>query len=281
MTDPAASDPASHQGRWSHRDIPANAAAVPPSQGSPAPAAPRPGGFRAVLAVLTTPLITAGLAAVLLVLSVVAFAVKWLTADFSMPLGPQTLSLSSTVNGFGMQKLSGDLGSDSALSGQYLAFALVTLVLLAVGAVLVLLVPRLRKIGALVVAVGGAVEFVYGLLIAVGVLGMDKSDVLGDDLDSLRSLSPQLAQQMEDAFSFGTSAGPWIAIVVGVLAVALGVLFLIGAPGPLLPPAAVRPVQPGQPGQPGNPGQPFPGGAAPQFPQPDSGEGRWSGDRPQ
>jgi hypothetical protein len=94
-----------------------------------------------VLAVLTTPLITAGLAAVLLVLSVVAFAVKWLTADFSMPLGPQTLSLSSTVNGFGMQKLSGDLGSDSALSGQYLAFALVTLVLLAVGAVLVLLVP--------------------------------------------------------------------------------------------------------------------------------------------
>jgi hypothetical protein len=83
---------------------------------------------------------------------------------------------------------------------------------------------------------------------------------------------------MEDAFSFGTSAGPWIASVVGVLAVALGVLFLIGAPGPLLPPAAVRPVQPGQPGQ---PGQPFPGGAAPQFPQPDSGEGRWSGDRPQ
>lgn len=295
MTDPAPSEPTPpeatpDEGRWSHRSVP-DASAVPPAAGpdvAPGQNARAPqlrrGGPGAVVDVLTTPLITAGVAAVLLVLTVVAFAVKWLTADFSLSLAGQTLSLSSSTNGFGMQKVTGDLGSDSATAGEYLAFAIVTLVLIVVGAVLVLLAPRLRKIGAVVIALGGAVELVYGVLIAAGVIGMDKEDVLGDDLDTLRTLSPELAQQFEDAFSFGTGAGPWIAVVVGALAILLGVLFVVKAPGPLVPAKqtgagqAAQPFAPGQPGQQNRSGQP---GAAPQFPAPEPGAGRWSGDRQQ
>jgi hypothetical protein len=275
MTRPTPSEPTPNQGRWSNQSIPDNGgfpAATPsgePESAVPARAGGK-GGAGAVLDVLTTPLITTGLAAVLLVVSVIAFAVKWVTTGFSLSLAGQSLSLSATVNGFGMQKVSGDLGSDSALEGDYLAFAIVTLVLIVVGAVLVLAVPRVRKIGAIVLVLGGVVEVVYGVLIAAGVLGQDKEDVLGDDLDTLRSLSPELAKQFEDAFSFGTGAGPWIAIVAGVLVVALGVLYIVRAPGPVVPKRVTAPRQPAAP-------QDVPAGEPQQqFRQPEPGEGRWS-----
>lgn len=202
------------------------------------------GRLPAGLTGLLQPLYVGAAGAVLLVLTVISFLLTW--GKGTMEAGGQKVTVSQ--NGFGRVSAEGE-GETRVL---FVLITLLILVLVAVGAVLVV-VTGLRKLGALLIVAGGAFEVLYGLVGFISKVGAGGGFGQSgfDDLVELAGVD------YTTSFGFGAV----LAFLLGVLTVALGALYLLSVPGPVIPRniAASFPgtqAQPGQPGQQGAPAQP-------------------------
>lgn len=195
------------QGRW-------------PAQDSQAPQSPwaqqgqAQGQWTAALSGLLTPLTAAAATGALLLLTVLSYALSWkkATAD----------DTDFFVNGFGIQKVTEDGESGRGLATALFFVALIV-VLLLVAAVVIAALTKYPKFAALLVTVAGGLSVIYVLISFLSDFGMDRS-VMGIEMES-----------KEDYLDFGFRFGLFLALLVSLLTLALGVLYLFAATGRLLP----------------------------------------------
>ena len=185
-------------------------AAFPPAQG--------PGGARrnplAAVNRLLTPLIVGGASVVLLVLTVLTYALRWkkATQDGSTMI----------VDGFGIQKMSAEGDNMHSMATVFYLLGMVVILLLLAPAVLAL-TTAYQKIAALCLVVAGGVGVIYTVISLFSDLGMDTSFMGMEAGDS------------GDPIDWGLSYGIFLALVVSLVTLALGVLYFLAAQGPLVP----------------------------------------------
>lgn len=209
-----------------------------------------------------SPLLVPAAALVLLVAAVVGLLLTWVEITMDVTVLGQRIHFSSTANGFGLSTLTEDYtgASETTVSGKYLFFAVVAMVLLVTGGLL----ATVRTLSAVAVAVpfilSGAVFMLSGV---IGLVSDDRSGVrdgaVGAAGPNPTAARQQLITDMLDGTEVSKGPGQYIGLVVGVLVVALGLLCLARSRSRDVPQAPVPWTHPGYPGQYGrqpSPGQP-------------------------
>jgi hypothetical protein len=173
---------------------------------------------------LLRPLYVAVATVALVLLTAAVYLMTWASGSGTVSDMPY---ISASVNGFG-RAVSQGAESHSSFRFVHLLVALLVLVLLVVGAALIAATDA-QRLGALVVCAAGTVGVLKGLVAVItgmgrkdgfGIIGTDRFDSYFWHIDYTSSLG----------------AGPFLAVLLGLVAVVVGLLYLgFGARGPLVP----------------------------------------------
>lgn len=211
--------PPQQPGRWSGLPVQAPTGPSSPSV-PPATHSGQPG----VTTGMFTPVTVGAAAGVLLLLTVLSYSLNWKKAV-------EDDGGSALVNGFGIQKIFSDGESARSLATPWFFLSLVVVLLVAAAAVLAL-TSVYRRIAALCLTVAGGVGLLYGLLSLVTDFGMDEN-FMGLTMNAAAGDTP---------LDFGVRFGLIFAVLVSLATLAVGLLYLLSGPGPLLPAATRAPV---------------------------------------
>lgn len=222
--------------------------AAPQTSVSTAPAASLSGPLN--------PYVVSGAAAVLFVISLIALFLTWVKVTITMTIEDFSMRVEGTMNGFGMMKLTENVGntSDSETVSRYLVLGILALLCLLGGIACVLVRQLPRFIGPLLFIISGV------LFLVSAVIGLVSDEVAGVEEGATGGGAVTGAErQMIDDMLAGTdvSKGPgqYIIIVVALLLIALGAVYLaLAQRAGTLGVAGARPVSTGFPGAAGHPG---------------------------
>jgi hypothetical protein len=182
-----------------------------------APAGTASGRGTLSLTELLKPLYIAAAAGVLLVLAVIDFFLAWGKATAE----GETISM----NGFGALTEDGSAVTRTL----FLYTALLVIVFLVAGTAM-LATSSAPKAGALLVAVGGALLTVYGLYALITKLGAE--DVFGI-FDGGGSIMDEITG--DTSIDAGIGLGAVFGLILGLVTLAVAVLYVVRAPGRILP----------------------------------------------
>lgn len=173
---------------------------------------------------LVNPLVVSGAAAVLLVVSLVGFVLNWVKVVLDFSVESYSMQVEGRMNGFGILKLTENMTdtSDSDTDAQFLAFAILSLVIIVVGAACVFLLRKTPAVGAGLLVVAGALQVIAAIL---GLLRDETGAVIGDD-SGLSDYQRRMFDDLVDSLDVTKGPGQYIVLLTGVLLIALGVLYI-------------------------------------------------------
>lgn len=202
-----------------------------------APAAP--GGMTKLQylhALVTHPLIAAVATGLLALVAVVGLSLPWARTVVSAgQAGSEDADMILTMSGFGMVKSTFEaIGlRETWIEATFLSVAVVLLFLVLASAVLVAFTP-LRRIAAVIVAGSGAGLTAYSIYGLVTGLGLDDK-LFTDDTSGLSEQETAIMQSLLDSLTASTGPGEYVALVAGVLLLALGGYVAVRSGFPWLP----------------------------------------------
>ncbi|MDN6439221.1 MAG: hypothetical protein L0K27_07095 [Corynebacterium nuruki] len=168
------------------------------------------------------PVYVAAATVVLVLLTVICDLMTWASGAGTVSGLPY---IAVSVDGFG--RVSSDSG-DGALRAGHLLAALVILLLLA-AAVVCLVATEAHRLGAVALSAAGVLGVGKGLVAVV--TGEGKGDGFG-------LISPERFSSYfwDIDYTSSTGAGPFLAVLLGLVTLAVGLVYLVlGARGPLIP----------------------------------------------
>ena len=164
-----------------------------------------------------TPLYVAGASGVLFLLTLLGYWLSW--------KGVSEDGSKGTVNGFGIQKMTEDGESARAVVMGFFSLGSTVLFLL-IAAVVLAATTMYQKVAALCLTAAGVIGLVYTVISMFTDFGMDKK-FLGMDFSST-----------DGSIDWSLKFGIILALVIGLVTLAFGVLYFLSVQGPLLPASA-------------------------------------------